>query len=77
MFANQREVGAYSQGKCGSDNPRLPAAVPGAHHDGDAEKGEATFRDIRQEDGGDQRQGRAEHSYSIAQDGCASGRNAE
>ena len=42
---------------------------------GDGEDDEAAFDDIGEKQGWDERQGRAEHSYAIAQDGRPSGGN--
>ena len=77
MLADEREVGAHGEGEGGGDDSGLPAAVPGADHDGDAEQGQAAFGDVGQQNRRDQRKRRAEHGHSIAQDGRTCGRDAE
>jgi hypothetical protein len=77
VLAYEGEIGAYGESERCGDNARLPASIPGAYHHGHAEQSEAAFRDVREQNCGNQRERRAEHSDSVAQDRRAGRRNAE
>ena len=77
MLTRERKVGNESESEGSGDQPRFPAAIPGAHHDGYAEQGQAAFGNIGQQNRGNQRQCRAEHGNSVAQYRRTGRRNAE
>ncbi len=67
----ERKVCADGQRKRGGDQAGLPAAVPGADHDGNGKDDEAAFDDVRKKQSRDQRKSGAEHRHAIAQDRSA------
>ena len=64
----EREIGADRQGKRGRDQARLPAAVPGADHDGDGEHDQAALDDVGEQEGWDQGKNNAEDGDAVSED---------
>src|SRR5579872_2580975 len=77
VFTHQREVGAYGKRERGGDKAGLPAAVPRADHHSDAKKSETAFRDVGEQNGGNESEGRTKNSNTVAQDGRSGRRDAE
>src|SRR5208337_1781773 len=71
LFPVKRIVSADRERKRGGGESGLPSSVPGAHHDRDREHHQPALRDIREEQGWDQRQHRTQESNSITQQGIA------
>ena len=64
----QREIGADRQGEGGSDQARLPAAVPGADHDGDREHDQAALDHVGEQEGWNQGKNNAENGDAVSED---------
>ena len=64
----ERKIRADSQGKRGGDQARLPAAVPGADHDGDGEHDQAAFDYVGKQEGWNQGKNNAENGDAVAED---------
>ena len=64
----QGEVGADRQGKGGRNQARLPAAIPGADHDGDREHYQAAFDDVGEQECRNQGKNNAEDGDAVSED---------
>ena len=77
VLAGKREIRADGEGEGSGDQPRLPAAIPGANHHGDGKHGQPAFCDVREQQNGNQRERGAEYSYAVAQNGRTGRLNAK
>ena len=64
----QREIRADGQGERSSDQARLPAAIPGADHDGDREHHQAALDHVGEQEGRNQGKNNAEDGDAVSED---------
>src|ERR1700690_524129 len=76
MRPGEREIRADGQGKRGRNQARLPAAVPGADHDGDREHDQAAFAYVGKQEGWNQGKNDAEDGDAVSEDWGPSRSNA-
>jgi hypothetical protein len=68
MRPSQREIRADGEGEGGSDQSRLPAAVPGADHNGNREHDQAALYHVGEQEGRDEGKNNAEDSDAVSED---------
>ena len=66
--SGKRKVRADGQGKRSSDQARLPAAIPGADHDGDREHDQAALDYVGEQEGWNQGKNNAENGDAVSED---------
>ena len=72
----EREIRADREGKRRGDQARLPAAVPGADHDGDREHDQTAFTYVGKQEGWDESKNNAENRDAVSEDWGPSRSNA-
>ena len=65
---SQREIRADGQGEGGSDQARLPTAVPGADHNGNREHDQAALDHVGEQEGRNQGKNNAENGDAVSED---------
>ena len=64
----QREIRADGEGEGGGDQARLPAAVPGADHNGNREHDQAALDHVGEQEGRNQGKNNAENGDAVSED---------
>ena len=64
----QREIRADGKGEGGSDQARLPTAVPGADHNGNREHHQAALHHVGEQEGRNQGKNNAENGDAVSED---------